>query len=425
MNSTKSYNYVCLRCQNQAPSGDYEYTCPSCGSNLEIINSFSFQDEIVTQDEITTQKKITTEQIVNEHQIGFWRYEPLLPIGRHDKFPPLLIGNTPLIDTQNLADYFKLKKISIKDETRNPSLSFKDRASAMVLSHAMQLGEKTIVAASTGNAASSLACLSSGTGIQTIILIPQNTPSAKIAQLVMYGAKVVLVKGTYDDAFDLSVSCSKEFGWYNRNTGFNPFTREGKKTCSFEIAEQLEWSMPDYLIVPVGDGNIISGIWKGIKELNDLKIISNCPKLVAIQASGSDAIHSAFTSKKPIQAVKASSQADSINVSFPKDGDMALRAIEQSEGFTCSVTDEEIFEGVKLLASNTGVFAEPSAAATVAGLNKLCKESLIENDSHVLLLITGHGLKDYQHSLSNIKRLTVVSPEMSSFKKQLPAIFNQ
>ena len=175
----------------------------------------------------------------------------------------------------------------------------------------------------------------------------------------------------------------------------------------------------------MGDGNIISGIWKGIKELSDLKIISNCPKLIAIQACGSDAIHNAFTDKKPIQAVKASSQADSINVSFPKDGNMALRSIEQSGGFTCTVTDDEIFDGVKLLASSTGVFAEPSAAATVAGLKKLRKESLIENDSHVLLLVTGHGLKDYQHSLSSLKQLVVVSPELSSFKKQLPVILNE
>ncbi|HPG29491.1 MAG TPA: threonine synthase, partial [bacterium] len=331
--------------------------------------------------------------------------------------PPVQIGGVPLYDSVKLAKEIGIKKLYLKDEGKNPSASFKDRAGAIALLNALENKEKVICGASTGNAASSMACLAATTGIKTIIFVPQTAPKAKIAQLLVFGATVIMVKGTYDEAFDLCVKASNEFGWYNRNTGYNPYTREGKKTCSFEIAEQLNWSVPDYVFVPVGDGNIISGIWKGWKDLYALGFIKQLPKIVGCQAQFSNSIQKAFDGDGIIRAVSGKTIADSISVSIPRDGLCAVKSIQESGGFAITVTDNEILDAIKTVARGASIFGEPAGVASIACLKKAVKTRKINNTETVAALITGNGLKDVESAMKCVGKPFLIEPELKALKK--------
>ena len=392
----------CLAC-HRAHEVDYRgYVCASCGANLEVLYA-------------GPAGPFPAEEPRGKRTL--WRYEALLPLRGPVPEGLLAVGWTPLHTWPALAKQLGLSSLYLKDDTRNPSASFKDRAGAVVLRHALERGERVICAASTGNAASSLACLAAGVGMTTVIFVPAAAPRAKIAQLVLFGARVVLVDGIYDDAFDLSLAASKRFGWYNRNTGYNPITREGKKTCAFEIAEQLGWKVPDLVFVPTGDGNILSGVGKGFRELAELGLIERSPRLVAVQAEGSAAITAAWKSGKPIAPVSGKTVADSISVSLPRDGLAALIAVRQSEGFCLTVADEEILEAVVRLAGTRGVFAEPAGAAAFAGLLKATREGLIEKGSSAALLVTGSGLKDIDAALGRIASPPKVAPQLAAFER--------
>jgi threonine synthase len=317
---------------------------------------------------------------------------------------------TPLIRSYNTEKQFNLKKVYIKNDGMNPSASFKDRASAIGMMKALEKKKKIITGASTGNAASSLACLTASTDLETIIFVPKAAPTAKIAQLLVFGARVFTVNGTYDDAFDLCMNVTKEWGWYNRNTGINPYLSEGKKTCSLEIAEQLNWKTPDYLFVSVGDGCIIGGIHKGFTDLFNMGFINKIPKLIAVQASGSAGVFNALQSKeKIIKPVIADTIADSISVNLPRDGYKAIRAVTETKGFAITVTDQEIIKAIPDLARDCSVFAEPAGAAAYAGLDKAVKNNLISHDSEVVCIITGNGLKDISSAMKSVKKPTPVS----------------
>jgi threonine synthase len=305
----------------------------------------------------------------------------------------------------------------IKDDGRNPSASFKDRASAVVTARALEMKEKVICCASTGNAASSLACLTGSLDMKTVIFVPETAPAPKVAQLLVFGATVVMVKGTYDDAFELCLKATAEYGWYNRSTGINPFTREGKKTCSFEICEQMNWETPDKVFVSVGDGNILSGIWKGFVEFHRLGIIERLPQLVAVQAEHSDSVKRAFDSGTDVQPVSGVTVADSISVSLPRDGMAAVMAIRDSGGFAVSVTDEEILAAIPRIARGSNVFAEPAGAATYAGLLKAVKEGKVKDNESVVLLVSGNGLKDIQSAMKSVGKPYVIKPDLGELKR--------
>jgi len=247
--------------------------------------------------------------------------------------------------------------------------------------------------------------------------MPENAPPAKIAQVLVFGATVILVRGNYDDAFDLCLKASREYGWYNRSTGYNPFTREGKKTCAFEICEQLKWEVPDKVVVPVGDGNIISGVWKGFVEFQNLDIIEKLPQLIAVQAEGSDAVKRAFESGADIQAVSGKTLADSISVCVPRDGQAAVGAIKDSGGFAVSVTDDEILAAIPELARGSNVFAEPAGAASWAGLKKAAAQGLVKENESVVLLVTGSGLKDVGAAMKSVGKPHVIKPDLGELKK--------
>jgi threonine synthase len=286
----------------------------------------------------------------------------------------------------------------VKDESRNPTASFKDRASAIVLARGREIGAEVIVTASTGNAGAALAGMAAAIGHKAVIFAPRTAPPAKIAQLLIFGAKVYLVDGTYDDAFDLTIQASDEFGWYCRNTGYNPFTAEGKKTAALEIWEWMENLQPGLLkplsvFVSVGDGNIISGLHKGFKDLMQLGWMERIPRIFGVQAEGSAAIAQAYyAGTEKITPVTAKTIADSISVDLPRDGVRAVRAARESGGGYIIVGDEAILSAIAEL-GRIGIFAEPAGATAYAGLIKAIQSDLIKPDEPVLVINTGGGLR--------------------------------
>ncbi len=372
---------VCVRCDKRSPITDDGYLCPACDGNL-----------LVDYDWTKVAASLTRKSLEANPDRTIWRYLPLLPVSARLEGPP--VGMTPLVEAPLLARELGLKAVLVKDDGRNPSASFKDRASSVALQRARELGRHLVTGASTGNAASATAVLSAAVGIQARIFVPKAAPRAKIAQLLTFGAEVLAVEGTYDQAFDLCLEATRRFGWYNRNTGFNPYTREGKKTVSFELCEQLAWELPDFVAVPVGDGNILTGVWKGFVEMHRLKLISKLPRLLAVQAEGSASIVNAFRGDGKIRPVSGDTVADSISVSLPRDGEAAVKALRESNGLGVTVKDDAILAAIPTLARGSGVFGEPAAATSLAGLREAVRQKLIPASARVVLLNTGNGLKD-------------------------------
>ena len=389
--------FRCLKCGAGQDRDFAGYICPACGGNLEVIYNYDRLKHDVARD-----------RMVTAGRPDIFRYAHFLPISRVDLAPPLKVGMTPLYHADRLGASVGLKHVYLKDDGLNPSASFKDRAGVVALVRARELNAKVVAGASTGNAGSSMACLAASVGMPCVIFVPEKAPPAKIAQLLIFGAKVIAVRGTDDDAFDLCLKVCERRGWFNRNTGYNPFTREGKKTCSFEICEQLGWHAPDRVIVATGDGNIISGIWKGMRDLHAVGMIDRMPKIDCAQSEASAAIAgavrkletgnlklgSADWSRIVIDPVKATTLADSISVDQPRDGLAAVRAVVESGGEAVTVPDDEILAAIPELARRAGVFAEPAAACAWACLKKMALKKLIRPDERVVCVITGNGLKD-------------------------------
>jgi len=316
-----------------------------------------------------------------------------------------------------------LQKLWIKDEGRNPTASFKDRASAIVVARAMEIGVDVVVTASTGNAGAALAGMAAAVGQKAVIFAPRTAPPAKVAQLLIFGAQVLLVDGTYDDAFDLTIQAAQEFGWYCRNTGYNPFTVEGKKTAALEI---WEWArhekikaQPLSVFVSVGDGNIISGLHKGFKDLAALGWLEHMPRLFGVQAEGSAAIANAFHAGiEQITPVSARTLADSISVDLPRDGVRGVRAARETGGSYLLVSDEEILNAIADL-GRVGIFAEPAGATSYAGLVKAVDQGLIEPQDPVLVVNTGSGLKDVKAAMQAAGAATIIEPSLGAVKKVL------
>ena len=334
-----------------------------------------------------------------------WRYKPMLPVHPDAEVPPLSVGWTPLYPAPRLALELGLKTVWVKDDGLQPTASFKDRASAVAVVKAVEKGAKIITTASTGNAAAALSGLCASVGQSNVIFVPQSAPQAKIAQLLVFGSRVILVKGTYDDAFELCLQASKEYGWYNRNTGYNPYMCEGKKTAAYEICEQLDWDAPDRIFVSVGDGCIIGGLHKGLKDLMALGWIDRMPKLMGIQADGSNYLYEAWKNNEDILTkppIKAQTVADSISAGLPRDRIKALAAVTETGGAYICLSDDEILAAIPALARCTGVFAEPAGAAAYAGLVTAVDQQLVSGDEKIVVLNTGNGLKDVSGAMRAI-----------------------
>jgi len=347
--------------------------------------------------------------------------EAFLPIASGDSLPPLPVGNTPLLHARRLRSELGMERLWLKDDTRNPSGSTKDRASQLVVAKALEYGIGTIATASTGNAASALAAAAAAAGLLAVVFVPAAAPQAKLVQMLAYGARVVRVAGSYDQAFELCGAACERFGWYNRNTALNPFTVEGKKTAALEIGRQLAGSPPDVVIVPSGDGVIISGVAKGFADLVAAGLLERAPRLLAVQPTGSNALVRALaTGAETIEPLPgAASVADSLVVEAPRAARLALRRIRETGGAAVSVDDQAILEAIPRLASLTGLFAEPAAAAALAGLDAALEQRLVGRDERVVLLITGSGLKDVPAAARSIAIPEPVEPELDAVVRRL------
>ena len=332
-------------------------------------------------------------------------------------------GWTPTFKSARLAQQVGYEQLWIKDESSNPTASFKDRASALLVARAAEINAEVIVTASTGNAGAALAGMAAAVGAKAVIFAPKTAPPAKIAQLLVFGAEVLLVDGSYDDAVALSQQAAEEFGWYCRNTGYNPFTAEGKKTAAYEIWEQVlakeTLKKPLSVFVSVGDGNIISGIHKGFRDLVALGWLASSPRIFGVQAEGSAAIANAFKAQnEEIRAVSADTLADSISVDMPSDGLRALRAATQTDGAYITVSDEAIIEAIPPLGA-IGVFAEPAGATAFAGARAALESGMLHSDDPVLVMNTGSGLKDVAAARKAVAEAPIIAPNLKALKEVL------
>jgi threonine synthase len=420
---TNLVGYRCSLCNKEYLPGQVTYTCPKDGGNLDVVLDY----EAICQ-------KFQPEDLTCRGVESLWRYLPILPVvdPGGEETPIKAAGWTPVYRLRRLEERLGIEHLWLKDESRNPTASFKDRASAVVVARAREIGAEVVVTASTGNAGAALAGMAAAIGLKAVIFAPRSAPPAKVAQLLVYGAKVILVDGNYDQAFDLSIQAAQEFGWYCRNTGYNPFTAEGKKTAALEIWEwyshQKEWltahsesisDVPLTVFVPVGDGNIISSIHKGFKDLLALGWMEKIPRIIGVQAEGSAAIANAFhAGTEKILPVSARTIADSISVDLPRDGVRAVRAARETGGTYIEVSDEEILQAISVLGP-LGIFAEPAGATAYAGLVRAVTQGLVKSGDPLLVVNTGSGLKDVNTAMQAVAAAPVIEPTLEEVKKIL------
>ena len=372
-----NYQLQCIECHALYDPDEIIYTCPSCGGLLEVIYDLS---------EIDFRKTDECRSV--------WKYKALLPVN----IKPVTIqeGGTPLYHTERLEQDLELSEIFVKHEGLNPTGSFKDRGMTVGVTKAIELGMKTVACASTGNTSASLATYAAKAGIPAVVLLPGGKVAlGKIAQALIHGAKVLNIRGNFDEALRLVREVCDEYGFYLLNS-INPFRLEGQKTIAFEIADELGWEVPDRVILPVGNAGNISAIYKGFKELKELGITNAIPKMTGIQAEGSrpvvDAIDCGLAEIVP--EPNPETIATAIRIGDPVNAAKALRAIRESGGLAISVSDEEIVSAQRDLASTEGIGVEPASATSIAGLRKLVAEGMIDADERIVCITTGNIMKD-------------------------------
>jgi threonine synthase len=404
------FKYQCITCGSEYGPNQIIYLCPECNRNQQAKEPPRGVLKVIYDYQALRNRKIDFQQL---KQNGFL---DILPIESLSSLPNLKIGDTPLYHIKKVNGEAIPFSLFLKDDSQNPTFSFKDRASALVSAFAKEKSLTTIVAASTGNAGSSLAGICAAQGQKAIVMVPETAPIAKLTQIMMYGATIVPVKGSYDDAFDLSVAATQEFGWYNRNTAYNPLTIEGKKSVSFELFEQLDFKVPDRIFVSVGDGVIISGVYKGFEDLMMLGIIERMPAIVAVQSSGSDNLVRNLTNPT-FESRTSKTIADSIAVDYPRNFYMAKNFIEKYGGESILVSDEEILNASELLAKSTGIFTEPASAAAYAGLLAFHEKQKINANSSNVVLLTGSGLKDLKAFSGLVKPPGSIIPDLTNLRQ--------
>ena len=395
----------CVKC-GKTYEATPDLTNCECGGILDIVYDYEYIKTVLTKE--TLQKRDNR---------SMWRYRELLPVEESTPDTPLRVGWSPLYEEPRLAEMLGIKKLWVKDDGQNPTASLKDRASAMAVAKAIEAGAKTIACSSTGNAASSLAGNAAAAGLKTYIFVPDRAPKGKVAQLMIFGANVISVKGNYEETFKMSAEAIEKYGWYNRNAAINPYLSEGKKTVALEIAEQLNWEMPDYLAISVGDGCTIAGVWKGLKDLYAIGFIDKLPRLISAQSYGCYPINRAIQDNAEWYPMDENTIADSISVGVPRNADKALAAIRESNGIAVCVTDEEILAAQRLLGKTCGVFGEPAGVTGTAALKKACEEGLIGKDATVVSVVTGNGLKDVANAIKSAGEPLHIEPDLDLMVK--------
>ena len=401
----------CVLCGKEFEPQSGAYVCDKCGPDGTL-------DVLYDMDDV--KKQMTRAALAANREMTLWRYKAVLPVEDESHIPPLAVGWSPLYKSKILAAEYGVRELFIKDDGRNPTASLKDRASAVGVAKALDFNQRVIACASTGNAASSLSGFAAVMGLRSYIFVPEQAPAAKVTQLLVYGANVVLVEGDYSDAFNLAASAIERFGWYNRNCAINPFLVEGKKTCAMEIAEQLSWNVPDRVFISVGDGCCIGGLYKGFSDLLELGLIERMPKITAVQAEGASPIYDAIADgSERVEFSRADTIADSISVGSPRNWAKALRAVRQSGGGAVTVSDAEILAAIPELARKSGVFGEPAGAAGFAGFKKMARLGGLRNDERVVVVVTGNGLKDIESARKTAGKAIHCAPDLDELEKLL------
>jgi threonine synthase len=401
----------CIVCGQAYPADD-RLSCPACGPAEGILDAEFDLDKAA---------RTLTREALAARPLDHWRYGELLPIADAGRIPPLHVGWTPLYDAPRLAAHLGVARLTIKDDGRNPTASFKDRASSVGVTKALEFGHCTIACASTGNAASSLAGCAASVGMRSFIFVPERAPEPKVAQLLMFGATVLRVRGTYDQAYDLCMAAAAEYGWYNRNCAVNPYLVEGKKTAGLEIAEQTGESVPDWVAVSVGDGCTIAGVWKGMREMHRIGMMPRLPRLLAVQADGSPAVVRQLEAagEELLPRTSASTVADSICVATPRNWRKAVRAVRESQGVGVTVTDAAITDALRYTPRLTGVFGEPAGVAAIAGIAAARADGVIGASESVLAVVTGNGLKDIRSAIDAAGKPFDIDPNLDSLRDAL------
>jgi len=407
---SKENIYSCVNCGTSFTEKGVHYLCANCAKENKEGEALKGVLKVVYPYAQIKQKIALKADYLKETD-----YIDLLPLESLDSLPSLLVGKTPLYTFEQKLKAKNSFSLHLKVESSNPTFSFKDRASALVSAFAKENGIDKIIAASTGNAGSSLAGICAAQKQEAIIFVPENAPKAKLTQVLMYGAKLVPVKGNYDDAYDLSLKLTEKYGLYNRNTAYNPMTIEGKKTVAFELFEQMK-EMPDKIFVPVGDGVIIAGVYKGFEDLLELGLISKVPEIIAVQAAGSSNLIDNLEGDN-LHFEAASTVADSIAVDIPRNFYMARDFILRYKGKGLKVTDAEIMEASGYLARQFGLFVEPAAAAAYAGVQKYQNRNQIAEYEQIVVLLTGNGLKDIDSVSKRLDFPRAIDPNSFDFEQ--------
>jgi threonine synthase len=397
----------CIGCGAEYPVNEIIYNCEMCGDLLEV-----------QVDEKALKKKIETEEW-RLRPISVWKYKEFLPVFDETKIVTLREGGTPLYRCDRLGKELGIKNLYVKNEGANPTGSFKDRGMTVGVSKALELGVKAVVCASTGNTSASLAAYAAKAGLPCIVLIPAGKIAlGKLAQAMIYGAVAVGVRGNFDVALQMAVNASKRVGLYLLNS-INPFRIEGQKTAAFEVCDQLEWQVPDRVVLPVGNAGNITAYWKGFKELKALGLIEKMPKMVGVQAAGASPIAKAFAANNAtIEPVKdPETVATAIRIGNPVNWKRALNALKESNGTALTVTDDEIIKLQKLLARKEGIFIEPASAAGIAGLKKLIENGEVDVDETIVCVATGHGLKDPEAAVRACEGIIEIEPSLEALEK--------
>jgi threonine synthase len=405
--SKKSYVKMlkCRECGKEYPPIKI-HACEECFGPLEVVYNIDFMN-------------------INKHTIEgrsktLWRYRELLPLEDAAKIIDLGAGFTPLHECKRLAEALGLRRLYIKNDTVNPTGSFKDRPATVAISKSIEFGFRAAGCASTGNLAAATAAHAAKAGLPCYVFIPSNIEKNKILQAAAYGAKIIAVKGTYDDANRLAAQASYEYDLAIVNINVRPYYVEGSKTIVFEICEQLGWRAPENLIIPVGSGALLCAVWRGLKQFNELELIDELKtKIIGAQAEGCSPIVRAYKSNSedisPIE--KPDTVAKSLAIGDPGDGIYALRSIKESGGLAECATDEEIIEGINLLAKTEGIFAEPAGGITIAVLKKLINSGDISRDEEVVCCVTGSGFKSSEVFSSRQLNIVEVEPTLSSLER--------
>ncbi len=405
---TRVLGYRCTLCGGEYPFGPELLTCPACGEKgiLDIVYDYSEVGKILSR-----------ESLAQDPDNSMWRYRALMPVGDAvDVSGFLRIGWSPLYESRRLGRELGLKKLYIKDDGINPTASLKDRASGVAVAKALELGYDTIACSSTGNAASSCAGSAARMGLKAVIFVPRRAPEGKVAQLMIFGAQVVLVDGDYKATFDLSKAAIEKYGWYNRNAGINPVMSEGKKTVSLEIAEQLHWQPTDWVACSVGDGCTIGGVYTGFADLYALGIIDRIPKILGVQSTGCSPFVDAACCGGELKPTAENTLADSIAVGVPRNPRKAQRAVAASGGAWIAVSDEAILDTMGVLGRSEGVFGEPAGVTATAGLRQAVAQGLIRPEETVTVISTGSGLKDVNNALKAAGKPRLCAPSLEALE---------